>query len=180
MTRDYAKKPKTRRRRPKKTGVPGWVWLLTGILLGVLVSTLVQLAKVPEDDMEKAAQQTSEPDVLEEHSQKPRFNFYTLLKETEVMVPEGTDTERTMREAEANTVFLLQAGSFKNSKDADSLRASLLLMNLTANIETFKANNREIWYRVLVGPFENNSQVASAKSKLAANNIESLLLKRKK
>ncbi len=178
MTRDYAKKNQAKRRKTKKSAAPGWVWLITGVFLGLLISTLAQLAKMPEKEVEKAAAETAKPEKQPRH--KPKFDFYTLLRETEVMVPDGPDTERQIRESGSDTIFLLQAGSFKQQPDADSLRASLLLLNLTANIETFNASNGETWHRVLVGPFANNSQMASARGKLAANGIESLLLKRKK
>ncbi len=189
MTRDYAKKqPAKRRNQPvrrrsnkKQSGVPGWVWLLAGILLGLLISTLIQLAKLPETEVEQASESSSEPaEPQQKPKQKPKFDFYTLLRETEVIVPEGPETEREIRESGSDTIFLLQAGSFKRKADADSLRASLLLLNLSAKIETFNASNGETWHRVLVGPFDNNSQVASARGKLASNGIEFLLLKRKK
>ncbi|MBT6779648.1 MAG: carbamoyl-phosphate synthase small subunit, partial [Porticoccaceae bacterium] len=35
-----------------------------------------------------------------------------------------------------------------------------------------------VWHRVLVGPFANTSKMASARAKLAQNEIDSLLLKR--
>ena len=179
MTRDYAKKSRpSKRRKPKQTGAPGWLWFLAGVLLGVLVMLLGKLAQVPESEVEEAAE-AGEKSEQSNPSQKPRFEFYTLLPESEVIVPDAPQTD--LREHKvSDTVFLLQAGSFKNPKDADSLRARLLLLNLTARVETFSARNGETWHRVLVGPFEKNSQVASARAKLASNSIDSLLLKRKK
>lgn len=178
MTRDYAKKPQKKRRKPKKTSAPGWVWLLAGVLLGVLMMTLIELAKMPAEEVKQAITKTSGQNTKTSH--KPRFDFYTLLRETEVIVPDFPDSERELRDAPSDNVFLLQAGSFKNAREADSLRIRLLLLNLTANIETFSPNSGETWHRVLVGPFDNNSQVASARGKLASNRIDSLLLKRKK
>ena len=175
MTRDYAKKPQKKRRKPKQSGAPGWVWLLAGVLLGILIMTLTELAKVPEAAVEQVAEIEHEESGQTNH--KPRFEFYTLLTESEVIVPEG---EEELREADNDTVFLLQAGSFKSPRDADSLRAQLLLLNLSASIETFSPRHDETWHRVLVGPFEKNTDVASARAKLASNQIDSLLLKRKK
>ena len=74
--------------------------------------------------------------------------------------------------------YLLQAGSFKYVKDAENLRVELLLLNLDAAIEAVTLGSGEVWQRVLVGPFSNMSKVAAARTKLAQNRIDSLLLKR--
>ena len=79
----------------------------------------------------------------------------------------------------AKEVFLLQVGSFKSNRDADSLRARLLLLNLSASIERVTPRPGETWHRVLVGPFTNRAELASARDSLSGNGIDSLLLKRK-
>ncbi|MCB1667956.1 MAG: SPOR domain-containing protein [Porticoccaceae bacterium] len=178
MTRDYAKKPQKKRHKPRQPkDTPGWLWFLAGTLLGILVMTLGQLANVPDKAVKEAATAQQES---HDSSPKPRFEFYTLLSESEVIVPDGPEGEEALREVQQDTVFLLQAGSFKNPRDADSLRARLILLNLKASIETFSPRSGETWHRVLVGPFDKNTQVASARAKLASNRIDSLLLKRKK
>lgn len=191
MTRDYAKKPSqrnhkrsnARKARTTRQSAPGWLWLLAGVLLGGLLVTLFQLAKTP-DKPEKAAPPTKQP-AQEESGNKPRFDFYTLLRETEVIVPDSpapkTDGEPPAPEPKvtANEVFLLQVGSFKSSADADSLRARLLLLNLSASIETVTPRKGETWHRVIVGPFTSHSEVSDARNRLSGNGIDSLLLKRK-
>ena len=107
-----------------------------------------------------------------------KFDFYTLLKETEILVPDGQDSGNTA-EPEQNAIYVLQAGSFKNARDAENLKVELLLMNLSAERESVKSKNGDIWHRVLVGPFTDTSKMASARAKLAENNIDSLKLKRK-
>ena len=54
----------------------------------------------------------------------------------------------------------------------------MLLLNLDAAIEAVTLGSGEVWQRVLVGPFSNMSKVAAARTKLAQNRIDSLLLKR--
>ena len=107
-----------------------------------------------------------------------KFDFYTLLKETEILVPDDQDSGNTA-EPEQNAVYVLQAGSFKNARDAENLKVELLLMNLSVERESIKSKNGDIWHRVLVGPFTDTSKMASARAKLAENNIDSLKLKRK-
>ena len=72
----------------------------------------------------------------------------------------------------------MQAGSFKNVQDAENFKVQLLLLNLPAESERVTSKNGDIWHRVLVGPFVNTSKMASARAKLAQNEINSLLLKR--
>ena len=194
MTRDYAKKPTKRspprsspranaKRQPKRRGhqsPPGWLWLFAGILLGVLIMSLTKLSEMPGDQSPDLAGESSE-DNSEDNDNKPRFDFYTLLRESEVIVPDTPKTDSAATPtANSNDVFLLQVGSFKSNHDADSLRARLLLLNLNAKIEKVSPRKNETWHRVIVGPFSNRSNLADARSKLASNGIDSLLLKRKK
>ncbi|MEH6468177.1 MAG: SPOR domain-containing protein [Porticoccus sp.] len=187
MTRDYAKKSSGRRTTKRQTkkrsghqGAPGWLWLLAGVLIGALVMALTQLSEVSPEDVEKAARETGTDSQEEDDGPKPRFDFYTLLRDSEVIVPDTPDTNNTSNPPVADDeVFLLQVGSFKNSHDADSLRARLLLLNLSASIETVSPRRNETWHRVLVGPFSDGPELADARSRLSSNGIESLLLKRK-
>lgn len=193
MTRDYAKKSTKRspqrsssrgnaKRRPtKKTqqSPPGWLWLLAGVLLGVLVMSLSKLSDMPsEQDTDIANDSSAES--TDKNDAKPRFDFYTLLRESEVIVPDTPDTDGSSSLPTTNDVFLLQVGSFKSNRDADSLRARLLLLNLNARIEKVRPRKNETWHRVLVGPFSDRSELADARGKLVSNGIDSLLLKRKK
>ena len=107
-----------------------------------------------------------------------KFDFYTLLKETEILVPDDQDSANATDPGK-DAVYVLQAGSFKNIRDAENLKVELLLMNLLAESECVKSKNGDIWHRVLVGPFTDTSKMASARAKLAENNIDSLKLKRK-
>lgn len=191
MTRDYARKTSrrssgnVRRKTPSRQSLPGWLWLLTGILVGIVATFLL---KGPKPDPAHTEQPTVKP-VEEESGVKPRFDFYTLLRETEVIVPDSSvpqaeeappnQSASTPATPTAKEVFLLQVGSFKSNRDADSLRARLLLLNLSASIEMVTPRPGETWHRVLVGPFTNRAELASARDSLSGNGIDSLLLKRK-
>ena len=76
-------------------------------------------------------------------------------------------------------LYLLQAGSFRQRQDADRRRAELLLLGLEPKIEGSNGDNGR-WFRVYVGPFESRSQLAKARSLTAAQDIDTLLLKRSK
>ncbi|MYM63585.1 SPOR domain-containing protein [Pseudomaricurvus sp. HS19] len=195
MTRDYAKKSRsssgsrsnnkkgTRKSSPKRSQVPAWVWLFTGSVLGAFIMFLAFLSGLTPSSTPAPAQpeapvaSKSSPDIP-----KPRFDFYQLLKETEVVVQEPTPGGKGKNSTpEAETVpqeYILQVGSFKKVADADRLRAELILMNLDASVETVTVRNGETWHRVLVGPYTSQSKVANARSTLISNDINPLLLKR--
>lgn len=100
----------------------------------------------------------------------PILTFYDDLRNVEVLVPQ----ESIIDESE-EVLYLLQAGSFREKGDADSVRAQLILLNLSAEIRQFN-NNGEIWHRVIVGPFAERSMMAKTRTTLLENKIESLLL----
>jgi cell division protein FtsN len=203
MTRDFAKKPRnTNRRSGYQSRVPGWVWLFTGSVLGAFVMFLVYLAGIPPQPSEfpelslreVEPARVLEPHSLEQHSPeqpspetvstqntppeqaepKPRFDFYQLLKESEVAKVEPPTTRAPVN---FGTEYTLQVGSFRNAADADRLRAELILMNLEARVEKVTVRNAETWHRVLVGPYSTRAQLAKARGTLAANNLDSLVFK---
>ena len=71
----------------------------------------------------------------------------------------------------------LQAGSFRQREDADRRRAELLLLGLEPRVEESKGDNGR-WFRVYLGPFESRSKMSKARSLTAAQNIDTLVLKR--
>ena len=179
MTHDFAKKPKAspRKKKTRKSQVPGWVWLFTGIVTGVFISFLAYLADItPASEPPQKAAKTAKAKPKPEHSSTTKFDFYTLLPEREVIVPverDDVDSEPTQAMR-----YILQAGSFKSAADADRLRARLILLGLDARIEDVSANG-ELWHRVQVGPFEDRSRLSKARGILVDQGIDTLLLKRK-
>ncbi len=180
MTHDFAKKTKEKPKKSKKKEkhVPGWIWLLTGIVAGVFISFLAFLADITPEPAPKVAKEKAVPAKTKNtKSTATKFDFYTLLPEREIIVPVEKDNDES--EPEQTMVYVLQAGSFRNLKDADRLRAQLILMGYETNVEEIAAQNGDLWHRVQIGPFRSRSVVASARSKLISNGIEALLLKRK-
>jgi len=132
----------------------------------------------------------------ERTSPKPRFDFYKLLRESEVIVPAtqssdaeeeltiepsvgpGTDAPVTADTATSTEEFVLQVGSFRRQSEADNLRARLLLLNLDAFTEQVTIRDNETWHRVMVGPFNNQSRLSSARSTLVSNDYNALVLRR--
>jgi len=164
---------------------PIWAWLVIGGLVGVFVMFLSHLAKQLPDHStattaeknvsKKASENISTADTPKKDAQI-KFDFYTILKNQEVEVDEKVLANTPPKN---NVLYLLQAASFKNATDADSLRAKLLLLGLPAAVEKTHSKDNQEWHRVIAGPFKSRSKLAKARSILASNEINSILLKRK-
>ena len=185
---------KTTSGKPK---VPVWMLLLTGFACGFFVKSLIDLTPsaidVPIASQEAAGQSLSSDEP------NPVFDFYTLLPETEVVLSdlEATpvaatrpasrpDTTATRKPAPAVSTpsadharYLLQAGSFRSEKDAERLRANLILSGLSPKVSKVNVNGGETWHRVQIGPFDDQDSLDNARAILAEQKIDSLLLRLK-
>lgn len=168
---------------PRKSAdhrVPGWVWLFTGVMLGAFVMFLVNLSKVDErEDTTLGSQSKQAP---KQKEKERTFDFYTLLKETEVPVDNSVaeDYEPVKNANGVQKEYLLQVASFTELQDAEQLRAELILLNLQAHIEQANIRDGEKWHRVIVGPFADRSQFAKARSTLISNRYEAMVFTRPK
>ena len=194
MATDYQRR--TRRKR-KPSGPPAWAWAVIGLIVGLFIAFLVFLqmrpqqpaAQIKQTALEKPAERNSR-ELRKPHSKpaspppKPRFDFYNLLPEMEVIVPEqeisGTPTHEGVKRVEKPGTYLLQAGSFRSHKQADQLRARLALLGMETRIQTVSVNNKQAWHRVRVGPYDNLRELNQARSQLSKNGIDAILIRLKK
>ncbi|MFT6388657.1 MAG: cell division protein FtsN [Cellvibrionaceae bacterium] len=168
-----SKRSNSRRAKPKQQKAPAWAWLVIGLLLAAFITLLIYLANKPEknsnDQVKPSVKKDSKPP-------QPRFDFYEILKERQVKVPDRLSEIQAA--TPQNIRFYLQAGSFRNRDDAERLRAELVLVNLPTTIESKASDKGAFWHRVIVGPFKSRSKVAKARSTLASKKLSPLLLKR--
>ena len=149
-----------------------WAWIITGFsLTAVLAAVLIHIDS-PKPEIKPAIETGTSSS--QQHSQ-PRFDFYEILRQQEVEVPDRS-AEIAVKNPQ-NTRYYLQVGSFRNAGDANQLRAQLLLLNLSVATESIEKDGNT-WHRVIVGPFTTRSKVAKARSLLAAEKLNPLLLKR--
>ncbi len=108
----------------------------------------------------------------------PQFDFYTLLPEKEVVVPDYEINTRTREErvgqAKAAS-YILQAGSFRDFKDADGLRAKLALMGIQSKVEKAKVGN-VIWNRVKMGPYTQMASVSTLRTRLREHGLDVIVI----
>ena len=94
-----AKRNKNQARRSGRSGMPGWTWLLVGLLIGAVAFGYLQfrekwgkpISNLPTPDAQARAPTPSEDNALPEPAEKPRpkYDFYTLLPEKEVVIPDA-------------------------------------------------------------------------------------------
>ena len=175
MARDYRRKSATRSHQSKSTGTSSAPAFFAGIVIGALGMYFLPAifsGEIPDTRaIVKAADEAEIPNLT--------FSFHDMLKDTEIVIPDDAQGKNGSPAVKKNYSYLLQVGSFRNKPDAEGLRVQLLLLNLTASVETFGAGTGDVWHRVLVGPFANTSKTAAARAKLSQNDIDSLLVKRK-
>lgn len=195
MARDYknsGSRGGKKKQAAKRQGLPGIVWLVSGLLIGLFVALLVHLYHLQQgnrlviDGPERVIQPEQRTGAREEppaQEQRPRFEFYKLLPEQEVVVPppereaKPAAKPRPRRTPEPGARYLLQAGSFQQFGDADRLKAQLALLGVEAHIQKVELTGGETWHRVRVGPIADQDELNRIRQQLAANGVETILLK---
>lgn len=97
------KRGASRHQAPAKAPVPGWVWLAVGLSVGAFIVFLMKLepggagiqrAKPEQQKAEKIAE-ANKTAPSPQQPVKPKYDFYTLLPESEVIVPPEAVPEKT-------------------------------------------------------------------------------------
>ncbi|HYQ71086.1 MAG TPA: SPOR domain-containing protein [Gammaproteobacteria bacterium] len=223
MPRDYKHRATGKKRRRK---LSPWFGVVSGLLIGLFVAFLVflkmqtppeppayfqQSVLPPEEETHPDIAAEALPEAADETPQspppppKPRFDFYTLLPEMEVVVPDeeiapvptpparhpapadkpaatpaparpAAKATPPAKPASAET-YLLQVGSFRNGEQAERFRAKLALLGLETSIQKVTIDNKDTYHRVRVGPFRDTGSLNTARSRLSKQGIESRVIK---
>lgn len=75
-----------------------------------------------------------------------------------------------------DTAYILQAGAFGGSGDAEAVKARIALLGLSARVEAADIQGKTV-YRVRMGPYGTASELAEAKRKLANGGLPALAIK---
>ncbi|OQW74280.1 MAG: sporulation protein [Proteobacteria bacterium ST_bin11] len=201
MARDYKHRVQSpsytnSRRKPKKSSVALWRWLLVlalivafGVFLNMIRKMVPELvAGKPEAEklqiVEKLKQELvakpqtesiAEPEKPAEpvEPEEPRYDFYTILPQAEVVVPDYEIKTRVREQLVGKTKaakYIMQAGSFREAPEAERHKAKLASLGIESRVEKAKVGN-VIWHRVKVGPYDNPASVSTIKELLQKNGI---------
>jgi cell division protein FtsN len=194
-TKAKSGKSKSKPRGKSKSGgnTPGWVMLVSGLVIGGLAgigayvfykndgsappNTTPVVESKPAPKPQTTASTTPKTDTKKSTSEKPRFEFYTLLPEQEVIIPDSEVREQQQRMTEKQSgTYVIQVGSFRHKEDADSLKAKLAFLGIESNID-YVTPNEESWYRVRVGPYTDPRELNRIRNRIHANKMNTLVVK---
>ena len=143
MAKDY----KHSKRRANSSGLSGMAGFVCGLALGLAVALGVYLFD-RRTEARLASQQTAAPMIRDEakaetkpapasqeQAETQQFDFYEMLPKYEVVIPEQDSRSGAAPAVVAGPVqkpgaYILQAGSFRNFKDADRARALLAMQGV--------------------------------------------------
>ena len=200
------KKSHAVRRRADSSKGHGLAWFLAGALAGGL-ATWVVLGRDPAAEQVRATVERTVGHSIGVDSTtpppKPKFEFYTLLPELEVVVsdedlpapgpaPAASSAADTKVATTAAAVkddargdaeaalksghYILQVASFKSMKDADGLKAELTLLGFRPVVQTVAIDSDEEWHRVRIGPYADRESLEAARIRLRADGHDNPLV----
>lgn len=188
------------RQAVRNGGFPGWALLIVGIIIGavgmavVMHQNLMPITRPDQAPHPTAAtgQSANGPGIAATPTtSKPRYDFYSVLPEKEVVIPDAqlsaqakaeqqspasTPTTTATGNTPANTPaasaggdhYLLQVASFPTASQAGALKAKLAFKGFRARIQPVTINGKT-WSRVRLGPYASASALEAAKQKLEAD-----------
>ena len=229
-----SRRGKSQARRNNGNGnLPGWAWMVLGIVLTVGVVLAFPYLKgngdgdgflrpKPDPEATPAVASDSGDEPVAEQGEQPlpapkptQYDFYTLLPADEVAMTDAelaatarAEEQRRARDAAdaadvatmdddgdagepaaapdpapsieptSDTPYVLQAGAFGSASDAESLKARIALLGLTARVEPAEVRGQTV-YRVRMGPYRTASELAEAKRKLTGGGLPALAIRAK-
>ena len=142
-------------------------------------------SRTPNDE---GAKEKTAHDDQDAPPKKRRYEFYRMLRDYEVVLPEEETMRprqppaqrRNAREAAAKPrtkIYMLQVGSFRTRPQADALRAQLATLGLEAVIKQAQTPDGRIWQRVQVGPYRDAAERDAVIENLEANGHRPMLIR---
>jgi cell division protein FtsN len=179
--------------RNSSSGMPGWSWALIGILAGALLMAfamrgswmpMMRQHDGPEPNPQATAQKGSDPGVVEqtepEKPKKPSYDFYSVLSEKEVRIPDAEIRAQASAEAQQKQAAQQQAAAQKaevaQQQQATAAAAANLPKATTQTVTaappqqapaTPAAASGGSGYLLQVGAFPSAADAEALKAKLA-------------
>jgi cell division protein FtsN len=185
-TRDY----KRTTRRPLE--LARWREFAYGLLAGVALATVAFVyaggkahrsadpVEAPRPDPHRAARADDEPGGAGAGKASEKYDFYRMLPNFEVVVPEKD--KEVKRDAPAGApierpgVYVLQAGSYRKEAEAERVRQQLALQGVAAKVQRV-AVDADVWHRVRIGPITNLAELNKVRKQLQASEIDALVIR---
>lgn len=163
--------------KPKPTQYDFYT-LLPGEEVAISDAELAASAKA-ESDAETAAQKAATAAQADTGVLPPPIAENTTADST----PAPTSTAATASTPTAPAAapasdarYILQAGAFGGSGDAEAVKAKIALLGLNARVESAQIGGKPV-YRVRMGPYGSASELADAKAKLSSGGLPAMAVK---
>lgn len=163
-----------------------------GTLAGVVLASAVfiyvgdrhqpksESADVPHPDPHRHAPADADPSAAGGTQASEKYDFYQMLPNFEVVVPEKEkDVKRDLPAAakiERPGVYVLQAGSYRNEADAVRVAQQLAKEGVDAKVQRV-AVDTDVWHRVRVGPITKLDELNRLRKQLQAADVEAIVIR---
>jgi len=155
-------------------GFPGWGYAVIGVIIGAILMAMVMRGSLftslraptgPQANPQATAQRGSEPGVLEpaagdSATKKPQYDFYSVLSEKEVRIPDAEISAQAKAEQQA------AHGPIQTTPPAST--PGVAVQSVTAApAQTVAASSGGSGYLLQVGAFPDPAAAEAQKAKLA-------------
>ena len=111
-----------------------------------------------------------------DQNEKTRFEFYEMLPGNEEPVTE-IELQKAAEQPILKDKYYLQLGSFKDTEDAENLKAKIAMLGMEAYVQSADLSEKGMWHRVRVGPFTKIDTIKKTRSSLLQSGIKANLIK---
>jgi len=115
-------------------------------------------------------------DQAKDPNEKTRFEFYEMLPGNEEPVTE-IELQKAAEQPILKDKYYLQVGSFKDTEDAENLKAKIAMLGMEAYVQSADLSEKGMWHRVRVGPFTKIDTIKKTRSSLLQSGIKANLIK---
>lgn len=177
------------------------------VVIGLFAALLAYISHdspqnpIPSQVVKKEDNQFFKENKPESFSVKPKYDFYKVLPERQVVIPKEEGNQRIPEnvqrsEPEVEPVskstppepkpaqstktsggYIVQAGAFSNYADADQRKATIALLGIAAQIEKGIAGDGRVLHRVRIGPIKDINEVKRLRQQLKDNRIQSIAIR---
>ena len=185
--RDYRKGAPRRGRGGASGGLSGMTGLGIGLAIGLAVAAGVwrYMSAAPAEPVvaksKKAAPQSARDEAADKDAPGTGsdYTFYERLPKFEVVIPEKEkDVHRDVKPAPETRpgTYVLQAGSYRNFADADSVRARLALQGVESKVQKVTID-ADTWHRVRIGPITKLDELNRIRTRLRQADVDALVIR---
>ena len=145
--------------------------------------TLLPSNEVPLSDAELAeteraenARETAKPNPDAADAAQPAVATNANTPATQAPTTTAAATTKPEPVKDDGTRYLLQAGAFQASGDAEAVKAKIAMLGLSARVESAQIADKTV-YRVRMGPYGSASELADAKRRLSGGGLPAMAIK---